>query len=66
MDAIGAVYDWNLLFDSFPGSVPANVYRVVWLLSAVALWLIADRREKRAASSPAVNISAGNQPETVS
>ena len=50
MDAIGAVYDWNLLFDSFPGNIPANVYRVVWLLSAVALWLIADRQEKRAAS----------------
>ncbi len=50
MDAIGAVYDWNILFDSFPGDIPANVYRAVWLLSAVALWVIADRREKRAAS----------------
>ena len=50
IDAIGAVYDWNLLFDSFPGNTAANVYRAVWLLSAVVLWLIADRREKRAAS----------------
>lgn len=46
MDAIGAVYDWNLLFDCFPGNAPANVYRAVWLLSAAAL----DRREKHAAS----------------
>ena len=27
MDAIGAVYDWNALFDGFPGSVSTNVYR---------------------------------------
>lgn len=50
IDAIGAVYDWNLLFDSFPGNMPANVFRVIWLLSAVALWLIADRQEKRTVS----------------
>ena len=50
IDAIGAVYDWNLLFDSFPGNIPANVYRVAWLLSAVVLWSVADRQEKRAAS----------------
>ena len=50
MDAIGAVYEWNLLFDSFPGNISANVYRVLWLLSAVVLWLIAYRQEKRAAS----------------
>ena len=54
IDAIGAVYDWNLLFDSFPGNIPANVYRVVWLLLAVALWFIADRREKQTAQSKAL------------
>ncbi len=45
IDAIGAVYDWNLLFDSFPGNTPANVYRLVWLLSAVVLWFIADQKD---------------------
>ena len=52
IDAIGAVYDWNLLFDSFPGNVPANVYRVVWLVSAVVLWYIADKQEKRKITAP--------------
>jgi len=45
IDAIGAVYDWNLLFDSFPGNVITNVYRVVWLGLSVALWIWADRKE---------------------
>ena len=44
IDAIGAVYDWNALFDGFPGSVPANVYRCIWLMAAVGLWLIADKK----------------------
>ena len=50
IDAIGAVYDWNALFDGFPGSVSTNVYRVIWLTVSVVLWLIADKKEKHAAS----------------
>jgi len=46
IDAIGAVYDWNALFDSFPGSLPANIYRVLWLMASVVLWLAAAKREK--------------------
>ena len=46
IDAIGAVYDWNALFDAFPGSLPANLYRVIWLAASVILWLIAEKREK--------------------
>ena len=38
IDAIGAVYNWNALFDGFPGSVPTNVYRGIWLIAAVVLW----------------------------
>ncbi len=49
IDAIGAVYDWNALFDGFPGSVSTNVYRVVWLAAGVVLWLIADKRERHTA-----------------
>ena len=29
IDLIGAVYDWNALFDPFPGSVHANAFRAV-------------------------------------
>ena len=46
IDAIGAVYDWNALFDAFPGSLPTNIYRILWLSAAITLWLATDRREK--------------------
>ena len=46
VDAIGAVYDWNALFDPFPGGAAVNVYRAVLLAGSAALWLCADRREK--------------------
>lgn len=42
VDAIGAVYDWNTLFDPFPGDVFTNMYRAVLLLCSVALWIHAD------------------------
>ena len=48
IDAIGAIYDWNALFDAFPGSLSANLYRVIWLAASVILWLIAEKREKTA------------------
>lgn len=47
MDAIGAVYDWNLLFDAFPGNLSTNIFRIVWLAFSVALWLWADRKDKK-------------------
>ena len=49
IDAIGAVYDWNALFDGFPGSVSTNVYRGIWLISAVALWFTALKEERHIA-----------------
>lgn len=45
IDAIGAVYDWNALFDGFPGSLDVNIYRVIWLTASIALWVLADRRK---------------------
>lgn len=47
MDAIGAVYDWNLLFDTFPGTVSTDLYRVIWLGLSAALWIWADRKERQ-------------------
>ena len=46
IDALGAIYDWNLLFDTFPGDVVTNVYRLVILSASVFLWLYTDRTEK--------------------
>ena len=33
------------LFDSFPGSISTNVYRGIWLIAAVFLWLIAEKKD---------------------
>ncbi len=46
VNAIGAIYDWNMLFDPFPGDVFTNVYRVALLIGSIVLWLFADSREK--------------------
>ena len=48
VNAIGAVYDWNALFDPFPGDLFTNAYRAAVLLGSIALWLHADRRENSA------------------
>jgi|GEM_PF-833198 len=47
IDAIGAVYDWNTLFDGFPGNLSTIVHRGVWLIAAVALWLGTEKKEKQ-------------------
>ena len=44
IDSIGAVYDWNALFDGFPGNISANIFRVIWLLFSIALWVYAEKR----------------------
>ena len=46
VDAIGAVYDWNALFDPFPGGIAVNLYRALILTCSVLLWLYAERRNR--------------------
>ena len=46
IDAIGAVYDWNALFDPFPGGIAVNLYRVFVLTCSILLWLYTARCEK--------------------
>lgn len=43
IDAIGAVYDWNALFDGFPGSLSTNIFRLIWLSSALVLWFTSEK-----------------------
>lgn len=43
VNAIGAVYDWNALFDAFPGDTFTNMYRAALLICSIALWLYTDR-----------------------
>ena len=47
IDAIGAVYDWNALFDAFPGSLQVNLYRLIWLAAAIVLWVVSDRKQNQ-------------------
>ncbi|MCR4777087.1 MAG: CPBP family intramembrane metalloprotease [Saccharofermentans sp.] len=47
IDSIGAVYDWNSLFDSFPGSVSVNVFRAIWLVSSIGLWVLCSHMEHK-------------------
>ena len=46
IDAIGAVYDWNELFDTFPGSLATNFYRFIWLIASITLWFVAEKKDK--------------------
>ena len=43
---IGGIFDWNALFDAFPGDIYLNLYRLVVLAFSIGLWLCADRRER--------------------
>ena len=58
IDAIGAVHDRNALFDGFPGSLPANVYRAAWLIASVVLWLAAEKRERSGSQPPVEGTAA--------
>jgi len=55
IDAIGAVYDWNALFDTFPGDVQTNVFRALWLALSLALCFLAKKRQSP--SKPIPNLS---------
>lgn len=46
MDAIGAVYNWNALFDTFPNKIGMIVYYCIALTAAIIIWELADRKEK--------------------
>lgn len=50
IDSIGAIYDWNLLFDSFPGNIGVNLYRLIILIVSIVLWIYSDRQEKKKVS----------------
>ena len=47
IDSIGAIFDWNALFDEFPGSFSVNLFRAIWLLFSIGLWIYSDRKEAR-------------------
>ncbi|MGN0635719.1 MAG: lysostaphin resistance A-like protein [Acutalibacteraceae bacterium] len=48
INSIGAVYDWNSLFDAYPKTGSMIVYHILAVSAAVAVWMLADKREKAA------------------
>ena len=46
VDAIGGIFDWNALFDAFPGDIYVNLYRIALLTFSMGLWICAERRGK--------------------
>ena len=54
IDSIGAVYDWNALFDAFPGSVSVNVFRAVWFGVAIAIWVWGEKNTNMDRSNESV------------
>lgn len=50
IDSIGAVYDWNALFDAFPGSIFTNIYRVIWLTASIILCVVIDNQKRSSIS----------------
>lgn len=55
VNAIGVIYDWNSLFDAYPGNQITTIYRILLVLVSAAVWLYADRKpasQKRETGSP--------------
>lgn len=46
INAIGAVYDWNALFDAFPNTLGMYVYFAAVLILAVFIWTFANKKKK--------------------
>jgi len=51
IDSIGAVYDWNALFDGFPGNLSTNIYRAIWMTAAIVLWLVTKEQDEKSSSA---------------
>lgn len=47
INSIGAVYNWNALFDTFPNKIGMIVYFCIVFAAAIILWKLADKKEKQ-------------------
>lgn len=46
INSIGAIYDWNALFDTYPKSNGMLLYFGMIFVIAIVIWVVADRKEK--------------------
>ncbi len=47
INSIGAIYDWNALFDAYPKSIPMILYFAVTFAAAIVIWYVTDKKENR-------------------
>ena len=47
INSIGAIYDWNKLFDAYPKSNGMLIYFALTFILAIIIWIIASKKEKR-------------------
>ncbi len=52
INAIGAVYDWNALFDTFPNQTGIYIYYAAALIVSICLWVYAGRYQSRMGGNP--------------
>ena len=46
INSIGAIYDWNALFDAYPKTNEMLLYFGVVFVLAIFIWVLADKKEK--------------------
>jgi len=51
INTIGAVYDWNALFDAFPNKTGMYIYFCFVFVVAIIIWMFADKQRKITKSS---------------
>lgn len=47
INCIGAIYNWNTLFDTFPNKSGMIIYYCVALVAAITVWMLADKKQVR-------------------
>ena len=47
INSIGAIYDWNALFDAWPNKKGMYVYFILMVATAILLWTASDQKEKK-------------------
>lgn len=47
INSVGAIYDWNALFDAYPKSTGMLIYFGIVFVAAIIIWIMVDIKERR-------------------
>lgn len=47
INSIGAIYDWNALFDAYPKTTPMIIYFVIMFILSIFIWYIENKKESK-------------------